>query len=129
MRGAEALPLFRSVQQWQYRFTQGLITRKDSGLPNTDEVLQQLTDGQPLRATPTPSAQYIEWSQLRKIIEEETNYACGPVGTLLCAEYLAHAAPPLDRHQVEQLLVVIAGATGESKRAAVFQQKVCARLP
>jgi hypothetical protein len=132
--GTAALPLLTGIKRCRFNFKDNVLLWVEENLPSTADILEQFGVFSPSLSSPSPALPVtpllsIAPTILRTIVQEEANRAFGPVGALLCAEQFAQSGIPQSRAAVEQLLAAIAATTGSPERAAVFQQKVWARLP
>lgn len=126
--GVSVLPFVRLMQDCQFHFAENVVQPPEDGLPDTADILRRLGAAASPPSPAVVSRPSGTLSQAPKIIEEEARQAFGPIGALLCAEYLTHTGQPQDLNAVERMLAAIVAKIGEAGRTTAFRQRVLDRL-
>jgi hypothetical protein len=134
--GAVVIPLLRSIRNGEYHFEENVAPPPDRNLPATHEILKRLgatpvaPSDRPIAADSSFSTKKSAAIQIRapQIVEEEARNAFGPIGALLCAEYVEKVGSPEDLESVERMVAEISQKTGGSSGAALFRKRVMDRV-
>ena len=122
----------RSFTAGRYRFQEEPVTRTDSGLPPSVDLLALLIPERaatvpPPQAPPTTAANPA-LDSIRSLIEPELAEFLGPMAAFVCQEHLTRVAELDSANGPAELVDAIAKEIGDRTKEEHFRQRVLAKL-
>jgi hypothetical protein len=143
LRGTKAIESIREVDQARFNFNPSLkLAIGDQQLPPTSDILKRLYkhNNKPVTEDDLPFAKegfssvniqanvsgdsHLNLDRVRQVLEEEALEYLGPMGKVLCADYLKSMPPQLSLIQVRQVIASLKHDINDERKGQLFMTRV-----